>query len=69
MFRRGLPLCSLKLPALVAAVITEQAGVKLMDQLARGLGQIAALTQQLSPEIRGDGLKWHRAKRVAHLAQ
>jgi hypothetical protein len=66
---RGLPLCSLNLPALVAAVSAEEAGVKLMDQLARRIGQIAAVTQQLPPETHGGGLERHRTKRVAHLAQ
>jgi len=67
--RRGLLSCSLKLPTLVAAVSPEQQGMKLMDQLARCLGQIAAVTPQLLPETRGGGLERRRTKGVAHLAQ
>ena len=40
-----------------------------MDQLARRLGQMAAVTQQLPPEPGGAGLERHRTKSVAHLTQ
>src|SRR5579862_2664865 len=57
------------LTALMAAIIAEQAGIKLVDQLPRGLAQIAATSDQPPPEIFRRGLERHRAKRVADLLQ
>jgi len=66
---RGQPLCSLKLPTLVAAVSSKQTSVELMNELPCRTGQITALLKQLPPEALGAGLERQRAKRVTHLAQ
>ena len=65
-----LPLCSLqRLTALVTTIVPEQAGVKLVDELSRGLAQIAATGHQLSPETFGRRFQRHRTKCVANLPQ
>jgi hypothetical protein len=51
----------------MAAVSPKQTGVKLMNQLPRGAGQIAAALQQLSPKTFRSGPQRYPAKSAAHL--
>src|SRR5207249_1019684 len=67
--RRERPLCSLKLPALVAAVSSKQTGMELMNELARRTGQLPAVLEQLRPELFGRRLERHRTEGITHLPQ
>ena len=53
----------------MTAVNPEQTGVKLMNQLLGGAGQVAAVFEQLLPKPAGSGLERHWAKGVADLPE